>query len=195
MSTVSKRLLTPQEYLARERAAPFRSEYYHGETFAMAGATKEHTGIKDNLAGETRLQLKGTGCRILTSDLRVKVEKSGLYTYPDAVVICGKGQFEDAVLDTLLNPRAIAEVLSESTEAYDRGDKFELYKQIPSLQEYILIAQDRPFVERHVRQPDGTWEKTEFKGLETTFVYASVPVQVPLAEIYRDVGFPDGAAQ
>jgi Uma2 family endonuclease len=190
MSTVSKRLLTPQEYLAKERLAPFKSEYHRGEMFAMAGASWEHTLIKDSLAGEARNQLRGGPCRVLTSDLRVKVSATGLYTYPDILIVCEQPQFEDKVLDTLLNPRVVVEVLSESTENYDRGPKFKHYETVPSILEYVLVAQDRPLVERYVRQPDGTWPRTEFSGISQTFAFSTIPVQIPLAEIYRGVEFP-----
>jgi Uma2 family endonuclease len=193
MSTVRKPtvLLTPQEYLNRERAADFRSEYFCGEMFAMAGARFEHTLIKDNIAAEARAQLRGGPCRVVTSDLRVKVSATGLYTYPDLVIVCDEPQFEDDVRDTLLNPRVIGEVLSESTEKYDRGAKFEHYQKVPSVQEYVLIAQDRPFVERYVRQADGSWSYTSFDGLAATYPFASVAVQIPLAEIYHGVTFPE----
>jgi len=120
-STVSKRLLTAQEYLEIERKAESRSEFYRGEVFAISGASWEHTLIKDNLAGEARDQLKNGPCRVVTSDLRVTIPATGLYTYPDAVIVCGQPQFEDEAFDTLLNPQVVIEVLSESTERYDRG--------------------------------------------------------------------------
>lgn len=195
MSTVAKQLLSPQEYLARERRADFRSEFYRGEMFAMAGATWEHTLVKDNLAGETRNQLKSGPCRVVTSDLRVKVDVTGLYTYPDMIVVCDEPQFEDDVLDTLLNPRTLVEVLSDSTEKYDRGIKFAHYRQLPSVQEYVLVAQDRPLVERYVRQADDTWVLTVYSGLEQVFAFASIPVQITLAEIYRGVTFSEPSSR
>jgi Uma2 family endonuclease len=191
MSTVPKRRLSPQEYLAQERQADFKSEYLRGEVFAMAGASFEHTLAKDNLAGETRSQLKNGPCSVLTSDMRVKVEATGLYTYPDIAIVCDEPRFEDKVFDTLLNPRVLVEVLSDSTEKYDRGAKFGHYRQIPSLQEFVLVAQDQPLVERYVRQADNSWLLTVFEGLSQTFAFASVPAQVTLAEIYRDVAFPE----
>ncbi len=189
MSSVLKPLLTAQEYLAKERTAEFRSEFYRGEMFAMAGATWEHTLVKDNIAGETRQLLKDGPCRVLTSDMRVKVDASGLYTYPDIVVVCEEPQFEDKLFDTLLNPRILMEVLSESTERYDPGAKFAMFRQIPTLEEYVLIAQDEPLVERHVRQPDNSWLMTEFRGLTQTFAFTSIPAKVALSEIYRGVAF------
>lgn len=190
MSTAEKNLLTPQEYLARERRAETRGEYYRGETFATAGSSWEHTLIKDNLSGETRSQLKDGPCRALTSDMRVKVSATGLYTYPDLVVVCDEPQFEDAVLDTLLNPRVIVGVLSESTEKYDRGEKYAQYRRVPSLQEYVLVSQEQPLVERFVRQPDDTWLLATFGELTQSFSFGTIPVSIPLAEIYRDVKFP-----
>lgn len=190
MSTAPKRLLSPAEYLAQERAAEFRSEYYRGEMFAMAGARFPHCLAKDNLAAEIRTQLKDGPCRVVTSDQRVKVDRAGLYTYPDVVIVCGEPKFEDDVLDTLVNPQVIIEVLSESTEKYDRGAKFGLYRELDSLIEYILVAQDQPLVERYVRQPDGSWLFREFRGLSQSLEFTSVPARVPLAEIYRGVTFP-----
>jgi Uma2 family endonuclease len=191
MATAEKRWISPEEYLAIERAAPFRSEYYNGEMFAMSGASWEHTLIKDNVAREAGNQLLDGPCRVLTSDLRVKVRLTGLYTYPDVLVVCEEPQFEDKVFDTLLNPRVLIEVLSESTEKYDRGFKFEQYRSVPSLQEYILISQDRPVIERFVRQADDRWELTTFKGLAETFAFGTLPVQIPMASIYRNVEFPE----
>jgi Uma2 family endonuclease len=191
MSTVPHPLLSPQEYLARERLADYRSEFYGGEMFAMAGASWEHTLIKDNLAREAGNQSKNGPCRVLTSDLRVKVSGTGLYTYPDIVVVCDEPQFEDKMFDTLLNPRAIVEVLSDSTEKYDRGVKFAHYRQLPSVAEYVLVAQDRPLVERYVRQADETWVLTTFSDLTQTFAFGSIPVRVALADIYQGVEFPE----
>jgi Uma2 family endonuclease len=191
MSTVPKPLLSPQEYLAQERRADCKSEYQRGEVFAMEGASYEHTLAKDNLAGETRSQLKNGPCRVLTSDMRVKVEATGPYTYPDIAIVCDEPRFEDAVFDTLLNPRVLVEVLSDSTEKYDRGAKFGHYRQIPSLQEYVLVSQDQPLVERYVRQPDRSWLLTVFEGLSQTFAFTSVPARIALADIYRGIMFTE----
>lgn len=190
MSSILRRLLSPQEYLAQERRAESRSEYLRGEVFAMAGASYEHTRIKDNVAGETRNHLKNGPCFVLTSDMRVKVNKTGLYTYPDVVIVCDKPQFEDAAVDTLLNPRALVEILSDSTEKDDRGAKFVHYRKIPTLQEVVLVSQDRALLERYVRQADDSWLLTEFAGLTNTFSFSSVPVQIPLTEIYAGVELP-----
>jgi Uma2 family endonuclease len=191
MSAVPRRLLTPQEYLAQERLAEFRSEYYRGEVFAMAGASTEHTLVKDNLARRAGMQLEDGPCLVMTSDQRVKIGATGLYTYPDLVIVCDEPQYEDDVFDTLLNPRVIVEVLSNSTESYDRGAKFEHYRQIPSLREYVLAAQDRVLLERYVRQPDESWLLTVFKESTRSFEFASVPVAIPIAAVYRRVELPE----
>jgi Uma2 family endonuclease len=193
MSSVSKRLLSPQEYLARERKAEFRSEFYRGEMFAMSGASWEHALIKDNLAREAGNQLKTGPCRTLTSDLRVKVSATGLYTYPDVLIVCDEPKFEDEVFDTLLNPDAIVEVLSDSREKYDRGAKFGHYRQVPSIREYVLIAQDRALVERYVRQADDTWVLTAFTDMAQSFSFATIPVTIPMSDIYRGVKFPEAS--
>ncbi|MSQ94319.1 MAG: Uma2 family endonuclease [Gemmataceae bacterium] len=195
MSSAERILLTPQEYLARERKAEFKSEYYRGETFAMAGASWEHALVKDNTAHYARIELDDVPCRVVTSDLRVLVDKTGLYTYPDIIVVCDEPQFEDKMFDTLLNPRVLMEVLSDSTKGYDRGDKFVHYRKVPSLQEYVLIAQDEPLVERHVRQPNGDWLMTEFRGLEQALALTSVPAKIALADIYRGVEFPENVGR
>ena len=190
MPTAPKRLLTEEEYLAKERIADFKSEFYQGETFVMSRANWGHTLIKDNMAQEAGVALKGTGCQVLTSDLRVKVSPTGLYTYPDIVIVCDKPEFLDAKFDTLLNPRVIVEVLSESTEGYDRGTKFKLYRSLPSLQEYVLVSQDRPLIERYVRR-ETSWDFSDVASLSETFEFAAVAVRVPLSEIYAGVEFPD----
>jgi Uma2 family endonuclease len=191
MSAVPKTFITPQEYLKRERAAEFRSEYYKGEMFAMAGATYAHTLIKDNFSGELRNQFKGTDCVSLTSDMRTKVDATGLYTYPDVVIVCGGPRFEDDVFDTLLNAQVVIEVSSDSTGVYDRSTKFRHYRQVPSMKEYVIAAQDRPLVERYVRHPDESWVLTEYRDLSQTFEFATVAVKIPLAEIYRGVKFAE----
>jgi Uma2 family endonuclease len=191
MSAAPTIKLTPAEYLAIERKAEFKSEYYAGEMFAMAGASRQHSRARTNLSGELHGQLKESSCEIYDQDMRLRVSPTGLYTYPDIAIVCGKAEFEDTELDILLNPRAIFEVLSESTEKYDRGTKFEHYRQISSLQEYVLVSQDRPRVERFVRQADDSWKFVEISGMDATLEFTSVPARVALAEIYRGVEFPE----
>jgi Uma2 family endonuclease len=196
MSAIPKPTVTPQEYLAEERKADFKSEYYRGEVFAMAGATFEHSLIKDNFSGETRDQLKAGRCRVVTSDMRVQVSMTGLYTYPDIVVVCDEPAFEDNCFDTLLNPQVLIEILSDSTEGYDRGAKFHHYRKIPTLREYVVVSQNRPLVERYVRQSeDRNWLLTPFEGLDRTFEFASIAARVALSEIYRGVAFPENAGR
>jgi Uma2 family endonuclease len=194
MSAVPKPRLTPEQYLAIERKAAFRSEYYNGEMFAMAGVSKEHSRVKDNLIVLIGSRLWGGSCRTHSSDMRVKVSRTGLYTYPDIVITCGEERYEDDVVDTLLNPQVVIEVLSDSTEKYDRGKKFRHYQQIDSFREYVLVSQDEPVVERFVRQADGSWATTFVEGLDREFAFATVPVRVPLADIYAGVTFPADCA-
>jgi Uma2 family endonuclease len=193
MSSVPKPRLTPAEYLVRERRAEFKSEYFHGETFAMAGASREHNLIVGNLVREVGNGLKGRTCEVYPSDMRVKVAASGLYTYPDVTVVCGPPEFEDEQADTLLNPTVLFEVLSESTEAYDRGAKSAQYRRLASLQEYVLVAQDRPQVERYVRQPQGGgWMLREVTQLDQVLALDAISIQIPLAEIYRQITWKSG---
>ena len=187
MNPQLKSRLTPEDYLAIERGAEFKSEYFNGEIFAMAGASRAHNTIVLNTGSEIRRHLKNRPCKAYVNDMRVKVSPTGLYTYPDLVVVCGKEQFEDTHLDTLLNPTLIIEVLSDSTEAYDRGRKFEHYRHLDSLIEYVLIAQHRPHAESYRRQPDHQWLLTECHGLEGTLRLQTIDCDLALAEVYDKV--------
>lgn len=189
MSTVPKRWLSPQEYLAQERLAHFRSEYYRGETFAMAGGSPRHSQIKVNLARDLSLALEDKPCAVYDSDLRILISPTGLYTYPDFSVICGELLYDDNFRDTVINPTLLIEVLSPGTEAYDRGKKFEHYQQIATLQEYALVAQASPTIERWQRRSDGTWAKTIATGLEQTLDLPSTGVTLVLARTYLKVDF------
>jgi Uma2 family endonuclease len=189
MSTVPIRRLSPQEYLAQERLADFRSEYFRGETFAMAGGSPCHSLVNANTMRELGIGLKGRPCTLYESNLRILVSPTGLYTYPDASVICGELIYDDQLRDTVINPTLLVEVLSPSTEAYDRGKKFEHYQQITSLREYLLIAQDGPTLERHMRNADGIWTKTVVTGLDQSLHLPSIGVTLALAEIYDKVKF------
>jgi Uma2 family endonuclease len=194
VSAIPKTKLTPAEYLARERKAEFKSEYYRGETFAMAGASRFHNKVKENLIVELGIRFKGGPCQTFSSDQRVLVPATGLYTYPDIVIICGKPEYDAADRDTLVNPDAVIEVLSPSTENYDRGVKFRQYQQLPSVQEYILVSQTEPLVERYVRGSNGDWAYTAIPGLGGELALATVPARIPLAEIYNGVEFSDQSA-
>ena len=190
MSTQPKPYLTTAEYLEIERQSEIKHEYFAGEMFAMSGASEEHILIVGNIHAGIHQQLKGRPCKVYASDMRVKVDATGLYTYPDVVAVCGKAEFEDDEVDTLLNPMLVVEVLSDSTEAYDRGKKFEHYRSVPSVCEYLLIAQDRYHAERYVRLDDGRWALSEFQGLEGEIELSSIGCTISLADIYDKVELP-----
>lgn len=179
--------MTPEQYLAMERAAETKSEFLGGEIFAMTGASRQHNKIVVNTLSALRPQLRRRPCEIYPSDMRVKVVSTGLYTYPDISLVCGQIQFEDSTQDTLLNPQVIIEVLSKSTAAYDRGEKFEHYRKIPSLVEYLLIAQERCLVEHFTRQPDDRWLLAEANSLQDVIELPSVGCKLALADVYEDV--------
>lgn len=189
MASQPKTFYTPEEYLALERSCETKHEYYNGEIFAMGGASKQHVLIVTNLVGELHSKLKEGRCTVYSADLRVQVAPTGLYTYPDVIVLCDAPRFSDEQKDTLLNPALIIEVLSESTKDYDRGGKFEQYRTIESFVEYLLIAQDRPHVEHHTRQPDGSWILFETNSLEDTIQLKSVPCSLRIADIYAKIDF------
>jgi Uma2 family endonuclease len=190
MQTQPKRYITPEEYLMIERIAPYKSEYYDGEIFALAGANDNHNAISVNIVVTLHLALKGKRCFVYTNDMRLRVS-SKKYTYPDVMVVCGKKQFLDEKHDTLLNPILIAEVLSHSTETYDRGDKFASYRTIPTFQEYLLVAQDRPHVEKFNKNAEGLWVLSEASGMEGMIELTSIRCTLPLSDIYAEVEFPE----
>jgi Uma2 family endonuclease len=184
----SRTYLSAEDYLAQERLSDFRSEYLAGEAVAMTGGSWEHSLITGNLFAELKQRLRGGPCQAHASDLRVRVSAE-LYTYPDIVVVCGGPRFADTQRDTVLNPKLIAEVLSPSTESYDRGKKFELYRGVESIEEYVLITQGRPRIERYLRQ-GANWLLTEIVGLAETMALPSVHCEIPLASIYDGISFP-----
>jgi len=177
-------IYTPEAYLVLERDATTKSEYVDGEIFAMSGASRRHTQITFNLAVEMGPQLKGRPCGAYISDMRVKVSPTGMYTYPDMVVVCGREQFEEGKVDTLLNPTVIIEVLSPSTEGYDRGAKFAHYRRLESLQEYLLVTQDEVHLEHYVRQADGRWLLSEANRLQDEIHLPAIDCRLSLAEVY-----------
>jgi Uma2 family endonuclease len=189
MSAHAQPSLTPEEYLEIERAAEFKSEYYNGRMYAMSGGSYGHWLIIANLAGELRTALKKTPCAVGSSDLRLRVSPGGLYTYPDVVVVCGEPKFADDQKDTLLNPTFLAEVLSPSTEAYDRGFKSAQYRMLESLQEYALVSQTEPRLEVFRRQTGGGWLLSEFAGLNAVCRFDSLDRQVALTDIFERVTF------
>ncbi len=182
-----KSYIPPEDYLEIERAAERKSEYLNGEMWAMAGATESHTVIVSNLVANIHAQFKGRPCRVYSADMRVEVDTTGLYTYPDVVLVCGERQFIDDRRDTLLNPLVIIEVLSPSTADYDRGAKFAHYRQLESLQEYLLVAQNERHVMHYLRQPDKRWLLEEFRSLEDVIDLPSVTCRLSMAEVYENV--------
>jgi Uma2 family endonuclease len=189
MTAMPEPLLTPEEYLARERRAETKSEYLRGEMFAMTGASREHNLIAGNVSRQLGQQFRKRRCEVYQGDMRVKVSSTGLYTYPDVAVVCGEPEFEDRQVDTLLNPKVLVEVLSPSTADYDRGGKFTHYRSLPSLAEYVLISQDRPLVEHYVRQGEDAWVLTEQRSLQQVLELSSIDCRLPLSEIYLKVDF------
>ena len=187
MSSVAARTyLTPQEYITAERKATLKSEYLSGEIVAMSGANNAHNLITVNTATGLYNQLVEQGRRVFASDMRVGISAEASYFYPDIAVVYDKPRFEDNEFDTLINPIVVIEALSQSTEAYDKGEKFRRYQQLESLQEYILILQDQVRVERHHRQ-DKNWVSSEFISLEDILQFISVEAELSLQQIYRFV--------
>ncbi len=181
--------LSEADYLSFERQAEEKHEYYKGGIFAMSGASFEHNIIEDNIRGELYNFLKGTNCRSVGSNLRVSVQANSLYTYPDVLVICGKPEFIDNEFDTVLNPTLIIEILSASTAGYDKGIKFELYREIPSLKEYIAIDSTKIHIEQFINNDNKTWTLQEYKSSEISFVIACINMPVLVADWYNGVEF------
>lgn len=181
--------LSPEEYLELERKAEFKSEYINGYVYAMAGAKLNHVQITSNITTELSVQLRGHGCRVLASDMKVRLLDSSKFFYPDVTVFCGQPQFHDDRQDVILNPILLIEVLSDSTEARDRGIKFLSYQRIESLQEYVLISQNRVLIERYLRQEDGSWTYQAVIGLESSLYLSSVDCTLNFRNVYDMVTF------
>jgi len=189
---MSQRILTyvsPDEYLRLERQAEYKSEYLNGEIFAMSGASRQHNLITGNIGAEFNRQLKGKPCEAYMSDMRVKVRSNGFCTYPDVIVVCGEPQFEDKEVDTLLNPTLLVEVLSQSTERYDRIAKTSYYRTIESLQEHLLVAQHEFRVEQYLRQPNGQWSLTQYTSPDEVVQLPSIDCSLRLSDIYDKIVF------
>ncbi len=182
--------LTEQQYLTIERAAEFKSEFLNGEMFAMSGVTMEHSDLQTNIIIELGAALRGRDCRISGSDMRVRISATGMYAYPDVSVVCGKRLLADEHQDILLNPVVIFEILSPSTEQYDRGLKFQHHRTIESLKEYILVDQNKVRIEQYIRQDTTTWTLRDHQRLEDELRMDSIGVTLPLARIYERVEFP-----
>ena len=187
MSSQIKPYVSPEEYLRLERQSEYKSEYVNGEIFAMTGASLKHNLVAGNIFGELRQQLKGRECQAYVNDMRVKVTATGLYTYPDVVVVCGEPEFEDKYVDTLLNPTILVEVLSQSTERYDRIAKSSYYRTLNSLTEHLLVAQDEARLEQYVKQANGQWLLFEFTSLEMVVELPSIGCTLALRDVYDKV--------
>lgn len=185
-AVVAERTYSPEDYLSLERIAEFKSEFVDGRLYAMTGASREHNLIAFNIGRELGMQLKDRPCEAYIGDMRVKSVEARSYRYPDLAVVCGAPEFEDEAFDTLLNPTLLAEILSTSTEASDRGAKFAEYRCIPSLREFLLVAQDRPRIERFVRYGDG-WLLTVAEGPDAAVELDAIGCTLDLREVYHKV--------
>jgi Uma2 family endonuclease len=187
VATQSATKITEEEYLRLERAAQHKSEFVHGEIFAMAGGSLQHALIAVNFSSELRTKLSNRSCRVFSSDLKVRTPASGSHLYPDVSVVCGPPRrFENSV-DVLTNPNVVIEVLSPSTANYDRGQKFELYREIASLGDYVLVHTASPRAEHFARQPDNSWIFREYRGLESSINLTSIDCTVALGDVYAGV--------
>lgn len=193
MTAQPKLSYTLEEYLELDRNSDARLEYWHGEIFDMSGVSEQHADIEVNLVAHLNPRLRAKGCRIFPANIRIKVPSMPPYRYGDTSALCGKAKFEKiGGVDVLTNPQLIIEVLSYSTEAYDRGDKFSNYKSIPSFTEYLLIAQLRPHVSHFVKQPDGSWNQREYNELDAVVKLVSLNCELALRDIYANVSFVPG---
>jgi Uma2 family endonuclease len=195
MSTLPKSFVTPEQYLEIDRCAERKSEYFDGEMFAMAGAPEAHNRIVWNLIMLLGQQLAGRPCQGYPRDLRVRIDPTGQYVYPDVTVVCGEPQFLDQRRDTLLNPTLIVEVLSPSTASFDRGFKFDHYVALDSLREYVLVASDRMSIEVFSRRPDDRWLLAKAIGAEDSIELESIGCRLKLADVYHRVEFPPAEAR
>lgn len=189
MTTVQSELLTPAEYLEIERHSEIKHELINGRMYALPGASRQHIKIALSIAASLRSQMRDRNCDVYMADMRVNVDPSGKYVYPDVVAVCGEQHFEDSEVDTLLNPSVIIEVLSDSTERYDRSDKFDYYRSIASLREYVLVAQDIMRVDHYVLQ-DGQWVFSALTAAGARLSLTSIECEISLADIYEKVEFP-----
>lgn len=193
MTASAKRYLTEEEYLAHERASTIKHEFYQGVVYAMTGGKEPHNLIAGNAHASLHTQLRRRPCRVYQSDMRIKVFQTGLNTYPDVVVVCGQPQFTDAIHDCITNPIVIIEVLSASTERYDRGMKFQNYRTIDTLCDYLLIAQNDFHVEHFVRQQNNQWLLQEARGIEASLHIQSIECTLTLEDLFEKVDFEEDA--
>ena len=186
MATEPVPRLTEEDYLALDRAANYKSEFVDGEMYAMSGGTLRHANLAFSIGAELWLQLKGRKCRVFNSDARVRASEGKAYFYPDISVVCGESKTHANSNDTLINPTVIVEVLSPSTSDYDHGKKFACYREIPTLQSYVLVHSDDILIEQFTRQPNGDWLLSEHRGIDASFAISSIDCSISLRAIYED---------
>lgn len=183
--------ISPEEYLMMEEVSEQKSEYFDGVVTLMAGGSENHNNIAFDVTSNLRIGLRGSLCRAFNSETRLFIKKNGLYTYPDAMVVCGEIERTDAKTETITNPSLVIEVLSPSTEAYDRSRKFERYRDIDSFSEYVLIHQDRPFIEHYRKGEDGVWLVRFIQGIDATLTLETANYELPFRVIYEYVDWRD----
>ena len=189
MAAAVKLEYTVEKYLAMERASETKHEYVNGQIVAMAGATRKHNVIGTNISISLGTQLRRRPCELYSNDMRVQVREDGIYSYPDAVIVCGEPRFADKQFDTLLNPTVIIEVVSTSTEGYDRGEKFQQYRALDSLQQYVLVSQSRRLIDCLTRQDNDQWLLTSASHADAVLQLASIDCMLALADVYEKVMF------
>jgi Uma2 family endonuclease len=187
MTAQPKPVYSVETYLEMERTGSLKHEYYRGEIFALAGSSEAHNLILTNILTSLNVQLRKRPCKVYPSDMRLKIPKTGLYTYPDVSIVCGAPQFDDSKRDTLLNPIVVIEILSPSTERYDRGKKFQSYRTVSTLQEYVLVSQDDHHIEHYVNQNDGNWLLTSYDGINTALQLKAIDCTLSLDDVYNKV--------
>lgn len=189
MSQPAKKFYTLEEYFALEETAEYKSEYFQGEIFAMAGGSANHSSIALNVGGALDDALLEQPCRVFNSDIKIQVKKNGFYTYPDVAIVCGEVKFASKRDDTITNPLIVVEVLSPSTESYDRGKKFELYKGLESFQDYLLIDQNRVYIEYHHKLGPNKWLTQTYEDLDEIIKFEGIELELPVKRVYRKIGF------
>ncbi len=193
MSAQTVAFYTPEQYLELEENSEFKSEYLSGQIFAMAGGSPEHSAIASNIGREIGTSLKREPCQVFNSDLRVTIMQTSLKTYPDITVVCGEQHRHPLDNNSIINPTVLFEVLSPTTEAYDRGEKWAHYRRLDSLQEYVLVSQNKARMEQYVRQDDDSWKFMAVEGMAASLFLPSLGCSLPLSEVYDKVTLEEAA--
>ncbi|KPV51081.1 hypothetical protein SE17_23260 [Kouleothrix aurantiaca] len=191
MTPQPKRHYSVEEYLDLQRSGVLKHEYYRGEIFALTGSSEAHNLILTNIVMSLGTQLRKRACKVYPSDMRLKIPKTGLYTYPDVSIVCGMPQFDDSKQDTLLDPIVVIEILSPSTERYDRGKKFQNYRTVNSLQEYLLVSQDDYHIDHYTNQNNGTWLLKTYSGKDAVLFVKAIDCTMLLDDVYDKVDIAD----